>query len=85
MKPTYLYNEAAETRKRLFCFARKNNRNIVRALYARCEGSEKQGLSPDLPKMKQVGIRFKKNVNIKNIQNENERKREKTRDIIKNR
>ena len=38
-----------------------------------------------LPTEEGYGIKLKKNVNIKNIQNENERKTEKTRDKIKNR
>ena len=58
---------------------------MARALYSRYEGSEKQGLLLILPTEEGCGIKHKKNVNIKNIQNENERKTEKTRDKIKNR
>ena len=68
-----------------FVFALKNNKNMARALYGRYKGSEKQGLLLILPTEEGYGIKLKKNVNIKNIQNENKRKTEKTRDKIKNR
>ena len=58
---------------------------MARALYGRYKGSEKQGLLLILPTEEGCGIKLKKNVNIKNIQNENRRKTEKTRDKIKNR
>ena len=58
---------------------------MARALYGRYKGSEKQELLLILPTEEGCGIKLKKNVNIKNIQNENGRKTEKTRERIKNR
>lgn len=47
--------------------------------------SKKQRLSLYSVRFEDEGIQFKKDWNIKNIQNENERKMKKKRDIIKNR